>query len=520
MKTGKSIALLASLGAAAVCWACGEDEPLGRVEVVLVSDGGAPGDDDAPPGALARYVFLFIGDGMGSVQVRAAEAYLAAREEPDELEGSEKAHALRLSRLPVRGIQATSSHNSLITDSASAGTAIACGEKTNDRVIGLDPSLTRQLPSIAELARDEGRKVGIVTSVSLDHGTPAAFYAHVPSRDDYHDIGHALVQSGYDFFGGGGLLDPDGGGAGVTSRGNVLVAAQDAGYVIADSRDELEALRPGSPAIAMAPALDDRRGLFYEVDRERANDPTSHFSLAELTEKGVQLLHSGAGVSAGFFMMVEAGKIDWACHENDARTTIGEVLALDDAVGVALDFMGEHPDETLIVVTADHETGGMSLGFTGTGYGSALELLAAQKVSYLDLNQRVAALEAEGAPPAALADGPVDEWMLELFGIDYATLSDFERDRVDAAYAREVFGTSANTAEEDWLLYGGHHPLSVMVTRILANRAGVGWTSFMHTAAPVPVLADGAGAEAFAGHYENTEIAHKLARAMQLDWPD
>ncbi len=511
MKTGKWVGLLASLGAAAIVWGCGEDEPLGRVEV---------SDEGSPPGTLARYVFLFIGDGMGSVQIRAAEAYLAAGEEPDELAGSEKAQSLRLSRLPVQGILATSSNNSLITDSASAGTAIACGEKTNDRVIGLDPSLTRRLPSIAELARAAGQKVGIVTSVSLDHGTPAAFYAHVPSRDDYHEIGHALVASGFDYFGGGGLLDPDGVAAGVTPRGNVFATALDAGYAIADSREAFEALRPGTPAIAMSPSLDDRRGLFYEIDRERANDPTLHLSLAELTEKGVELLHSGSGVSDGFFMMVEGGKIDWACHDNDARTTIGEVLALDDAVSVALDFMDEHPDETLIVVTADHETGGLSLGFTGTGYGTALERLAAQKVSFYDLDLRVAALEAEGEPPAALADGPVDEWMLELFGVDYATLSEFERERVDAAYAREMFGTSANTADEDWLLYGGHHPLSVTVTRIVANRAGVGWASFMHTAAPVPVLAGGSGADAFAGHYENTEIAHKLARAMQLAWPD
>ncbi|HOU92197.1 MAG TPA: alkaline phosphatase [Polyangiaceae bacterium] len=511
------IGILAALGAASLLGACGKDERLGRLEP---GEGGAPPAGDVAPGAPARYVFLFIGDGMASVQVRATEAYLAAIEEPDEVAGSVKAKALRLSRLPVRGIQVNSSNNSLITDSASAGTAIASGEKTNDAVIGLDPTLTRSLPSIAEVAKAAGRKVGIVTSVSLDHGTPASFYAHVPSRNDFHDIGHALVASGFDYFGGGGLLDPDGTAAGVTPRGNVLDAALAAGYAVADSREEFEALAPGTPAIAMSPALDDRLGLFYEIDRVRADDPAHHLSLAELTEKGVALLHSGSGVSAGFFLMVEAGKIDWACHDNDARTTIGEVLALDDAVSVALDFMAQHPHDTLIVVTGDHETGGLSLGYTGTGYGTALEVLAGQQVSFLDLDQRVAALKDAGEPPPALADGPLDEVMLELFGLDYATLSDLERERVDAAYAREMFGTSANTAEEDWELYGGHHPFSVIVTRIVANRAGIGWTSFMHTAAPVPVLAGGADAEAFAGQYENTEIAHRLADAMELTLPD
>jgi len=519
MMRAHRIGILAVLGAALLLGACGKDEQLGRLERVEPGDGGAPPSDGAAPGTPARYVFLFIGDGMGSVQVRAAEAYLAAVEEPDEVEGSVKAKALRLSRLPVRGIQLTSSNNSLITDSASAGTAIASGEKTNDAVIGLDPTLTRPLPSIAELAKAAGRKVGIVTSVSLDHGTPASFYAHVPSRNDFYDIGHALVASGFDYFGGGGLLDPDGT-ASDAPRGNVLDAALAAGYAVADSREEFEALAPGTPALAMSPALDDRLGLYYEIDRARADDPSRHLSLAELTEKGVALLHSGSGVSAGFFLMVEAGKIDWACHVNDARTTIGEVLALDDAVSVALDFMAQHPHDTLIVVTGDHETGGLSLGYTGTGYGTALEVLAGQKVSFLDLDQRVAALQEVGEPPLALADGPLDEVMLELFGLDYATLSDLERERVDAAYAREMFGASANTAEEDWELYGGHHPFSVIVTRIVANRAGMGWTSFMHTAAPVPVLAGGARAEAFAGQYENTEIAHRLADAMGLALPD
>ncbi|MBN2195327.1 MAG: alkaline phosphatase [Polyangiaceae bacterium] len=504
--------LSATLGVVLLVGACGRDEPIHRVGVPLDTGG-------APAGQPAKYVFFFIGDGMASVQIHATEAYLAASEAPDEVGGSVKWKPLGMTALPVRGIQQSSSWNSLITDSASAGTALATGRRTNDAVVGLAPSLTTAYPTIAEVAKAAGMKIGIVTSASLDHATPASFYAHVPSRGNYYDIGHDLVASGFDYFGGGGFLDPDGTAAGDGSRGNVLEAAQRAGYEVTTTREDFEALEPGTRAIAISPALDDRQGIFYEIDRKYANDPASHISLAEFTEKGIELLSASSGTNAGFFMMVEGGKIDWACHENDARTVVGEVLSLDDAVGVAIDFADAHPGETLIVVTGDHETGGMSLGWAGTAYASATELLAGQKVSFLTFKQRIAAIQAAGDLPTSLADTTIDEDMLELFGVDYATLNPFEKARLDAAFARAMFGAVAS-AEEDYALYGGYNAISITVTRIVANRAGIGWTSFAHTAAPVPVLAGGAGAARFAGYYENTEIAHKFARSMGLVLPD
>lgn len=506
---------LASLGAGALLGACGVDERLGRFEAPP-----APTLDASAATPQARYVFLFIGDGMGSAQVSAAEAFLAARKEADEVGGSAKSSPLGMSRLPVRGVQRTSSYDSLITDSAAAGTALATGSRTNGGVIGLDPASGRPLTTIAELAKDSGMKVGIVTSVSLDHGTPAAFYAHVPSRGDYHEIGHALVASGFDYFGGGGLLDPDGAQAGATPHGNVLEAARDAGYAIARTRDAFSALAPGTPAVAIGPVLDDRQALYYELDRVGAADDTAHISLAELTRKGIDLLHSGAGRSQGFFLMVEGGKIDWACHVNDARTTIAETLALDDAVAVAVDFWQSHPAETLIVVTADHETGGLSLGWTGTGYSSALEVLAGQRVSFFALDQRIQRLRSAEDVAPTLAESPLATALSQDFALDYATLSAPERASLDAAYDRAMFAIVTTTPAEDRLLYGGHNALSVAATRILSQRAGLGWTTFAHTAVPVPVLAGGAGAEGFAGEYDNVEIAVRLARSMRLVLPD
>ncbi len=492
-------------GATGAPGAQGEQGPAGPV--------GTKGDTGTFESPAAKYVFLFIGDGMASVQVHAAEAYLANRKVHDDVGGSEKTEKLQMSTLPVEGLASTFPWNSLITDSAPAATAIATGKKTADGVISMDPTKTRNYTTISEAAKRAGMKVGVVSSVSIDHATPAVFYSHEPNRNSYHSIGHQLVTSGFDYFAGGGFVDVDGTRPGVTSKGNILSTAVGAGYELADTRAEFEALVPGKKALAINPVLDSAAALYYEIDRVHADDRPSHISLAEFTTKGIELLYTQN--EAGFFMMVEGGKIDWACHANDARTAIDDTIAFDDAVGVALSFMENHPHETLIVVTGDHETGGMSMGWAGTAYASHFELMEAQKVSFLALDARVAELKA--ASPAATLDlSPLVNEMETLLGLKYSSLTTFEKERLDAAYVKAMFGTSTNSAEEDSLLYGSYNPFSVTVTHILNNRAGIGWTSYAHTAVPVPVYAGGAGAEKFDGYYDNTDIAKKLAAAMRL----
>lgn len=468
------------------------------------------------PKARPKYVFLFIGDGMASVQIHAAEAYLANKAAHDDVGGTSKAQLLNMSRLPVQGMASTFPWNSLITDSAPAATALATGMKTADGVISMDPTKTQDYATIPEVAKAAGMKIGVVSSVSIDHATPAAFYAHEPSRNNYHYIGHDLVASGFDYFGGGGLVDPDGTRSGVTPRGNVIQAAVAAGYVVADDRAEFEKLARGKKAIAINPVLDGSKALYYEIDRVNANDSSSHISLAEFTRKGIELLKN----PRGFFMMVEGGKIDWTCHANDARTSIDDTIAFDDAVKVALDFMRQHPAETLVVVTGDHETGGLTMGWAGTGYASYFEKLEAQKVSYQEFDKKIAAFKAAGTPPASFDGTSLAADMKELIGLDYATLTAFDKKRLDNAYTKAMFGTSTNGAEEDGLLYGGDNPLSVTITHVLNNRAGIGWTSYSHTAVPVPVLAGGANAEMFDGFYDNTDVALRMAAAMRLELPN
>ena len=144
-------------------------------------------------GPPAKYVFLFIGDGMGIPQRTAAEKYAGQR--------------LAMDALPAQGVTTTFAADRFITGSAASATALASAQKTNIGMIGMTPD-KRPVKTVAEMAKEKGMRVGIVSSVSIDHATPAAFYAHVPSRSQYYDIDVALAESGFDLFAGGGLKDP------------------------------------------------------------------------------------------------------------------------------------------------------------------------------------------------------------------------------------------------------------------------------------------------------------------------
>ncbi|MFG0249460.1 MAG: alkaline phosphatase, partial [Phycisphaeraceae bacterium JB051] len=304
----------------------------------------------------AKYVFYFIGDGMGQLQREVGQQYLVG------VTGDNKAK-LEMDKLPVQGLIKTHSANASITDSAAAGTALSCGSKTNNGVICMSPDKQAKLTTLAEHVHKAGMKVGILTSVTLDHATPACFYAHQPSRKMVFQISQELAASPFEYFAGGGL-------SGQSANGidNLQVAEQN-GFHITRSRQALIDAKPGQRVIALNERVgSDRRPLPWEADR-MSND----ISLATFTEHAIRLMEN----DKGFFMMVEGGMIDWAGHGNAVRTMAHEVLALDHAIKAALDFYHKHPNDTLIVITADHETGGMQHdGQPNPAY------LAAQTTSY------------------------------------------------------------------------------------------------------------------------------------------
>ena len=257
--------------------------------------------------------------------------------------------------------------------------------------------------------------------------------------------------------------------------------------------------------------LADGDAMAYEVDRT-----DDMWSLADYVEKGIEVLDN----DNGFFMMCEGGKIDWACHANDAASAIHDTQALADAVQVAVDFAEEHPEETLILVTGDHETGGMTIGFAGTDYDTYLDLLENQKISYAKFDSDYVAAYKENKTPFEDVLKDIEA----LFGLktqgeegDKLVLTAYEQEQLRAAYEKSINGTAASQYEqEEYVLYGTYEPLSVTITHIINNKAGISFTSYSHTGLPVAVLAHGVNAEVFNGYYDNTEIYNKLADMLDV----
>ena len=445
-------------------------------------------------GERARYVFLMIGDGMGPAQRAAAELFADAKTMSTNPSGSIK--RLVMNDMPVAGLTYTHSANSLITDSAAAGTALACGQKTDNGVIAMDPTGKIKLTTIAERAKAAGMKVGIISSVSIDHATPACFYAHQPKRSSYRAIAMQLPQSGFDFFGGAAKPVDRSAGEGQMSP---IEAARAAGYSVVTTRAELAAVR-SAKVWAFDEPTDSAAAMSYAIDR-----PGDAMSLAEMTRKAIELLDN----PKGFFIMVEGGKIDWACHQNDAATAVHETLAFDAAVAQAVDFYRKHPSDTLVVVTADHETGGMTLGFAA-GRPLNPARLARQTMSHERFGQHVARWRDAGTTfDDAL---PV---IRQAFG--YEVLSPAELTRIKTAYAASMKPHhTPRKGSAEYALYGPRDPLTVTCLRLVGEQAGIGFASFSHTGVPVPTTAMGTGAERFSGYHDNTDIPHHIAEAMGL----
>lgn len=440
-----------------------------------------------------KYVFYFIGDGMGFSQVEAARFY-------SDSVLSDTA-ALAFTRFPISSSVRTFAANRYITGSAAAGTALSTGSKTSIGTLGLNQNHSDTLWSIAREFLNANKKVGIITSVSIDHATPAAFYAHVPVRNMYYSIGQQLFSSGYHFFGSGGFLDPMGKRLDTIVRPLYDIAAEK-GYAITSSFSNIDSiLSSGARSVIFsAPNPAGGSSLQYEIDRT-----DSDVSLADITRKAIEVLDN----PKGFFMMVEGGKIDWACHANDAATVIHEVRAFGSAVEVALEFYRKHPDETLIVVTADHETGGMSLGNRSNHYTNHLALLSGQTVSREKLHTILLGLRS-AAPRASFIR--VLDTLGKYTGLQLAALSTIERDMLFKAY-KTMFGSSVASQQT---IYGETDELARLAITILNRKAAIGWTTSSHSAEPVPVFAIGSGSNLFLKQLDNTDIPRLIRLAAGL----
>ncbi|MBR2962659.1 MAG: alkaline phosphatase [Lentisphaeria bacterium] len=477
-----------------------------------------------------KYVFLFIGDGMSLPQRMMAE----------EFSRSTTGKGLTINAMPVQGYSKTSSASNFITDSVASGTAIACGEKTNNGRIGMDAEGKKNLESVAELAKKNGRSVGILTSITINHATPASFYAHNVSRDNYYDIGLDLIKSGFDYFGGGGLQGNRNG------DNDIYKLAEKEGYTVA-YKDEVPKVDLKADKLFV-------RGhngqLPYAIDK-----PADEWGLAEYTQQCIDFLMLK---EKPFFVMVEGGNIDHHGHSNDAGASLRETMEMDRAVSVIMDFAKKHPNDTLLVVTGDHETGGLTLGFANTQYESSIYLLGNQKCSSDEFKNKVNQLADKILGPRRMGppgrrqenqenQAPQEEKTIkfddikplitENFGLIFdnqssngnngavqanlrsadrnarrklnLVLSKSEQDRIEEAFNRQ-FPNGKRAG------FGGGDAVANTVVAIFDNKSSVGWTSGAHTALPVDTSSYGVNASVFGGMYENSDIAKKLKAIISV----
>ena len=441
----------------------------------------------------AKYVFYFIGDGMGVNQVNGTEMYLA------EQEGRIGVKPLLFTTFPAGTMATTFSATNSVTDSSAAGTALATGEKTYNGAVSMDDD-KNVLSTVAERAKKAGRKVGIATSVSVDHATPAAFYAHQPNRSRYYEIALDLPKAGFDFYAGSGFLKPTTT-ADKKEAPNVFPIIEEAGYTIARGLDEYkEKAADAKKMILIQKEGAEPSCLPYAIDHEEGD-----LTLPEITESAVTFLSKGN--KKGFFLMVEGGKIDWACHSNDPVTVFEEVIDLDNAVRVAYEFYKKHPKETLIVVTADHETGGMGLGIGK--YELHLKSLLNQKQSQDLLSKAITDLRKDKAGKASWNE--IKDLLTEKMGFWKELPLTWEQEKMLRDEYEQSFVKNKVVFEES--LYARTEPLAAAARKVMSQIAMVGWTSSSYTAGYVPVFAIGAGADLFTGKMDNTEIPKRIAKA-------
>ena len=386
----------------------------------------------------------------------------------------------------AQGILTTASLHSPVTDSAAASSAWASGSLVANGSLNYLPDGTRLAP-IGPLAQDAGRRVGLVTTTRITHATPAGFAAVVPSRNLEDAVAEQLL--GIDVLMGGGRRHFDA--SKRADRADLLATFRAAGYSIATDASDL-----GQPKADPFLGLFDDSHLPMSIDRRA--DPALERSvptLAAMTESALRRL---AIDDRGFLLQVEGGRVDHAAHANDAAGLLWDQVALDDALGVTLDFAASR-DDTLVVFATDHGNANPGLSGMGSGYRGSAEAfatLAQSNHSFEWMLPRLAKLEREGGGDEAIA-----AFILEHTGCP----SDARRlATLRQALRREaVDETNPQLANPEGQL-----------GRLLSGRCGVGWVGTSHTADWVTVLATGPGRERFEGMHTHPEVFERIADAM------
>lgn len=431
----------------------------------------------------AKYVFYFIGDGMGINQVYGTELYNAAMGNGD--------GRLSFTCFPVR-TYVTNHTNYGVTDSAAAGTALATGVKTKNGYLGVNEA-GEPVGNIAEVAQQMGYATGVATNVGVNHATPSAFYSHCKDRDDYLVLTTQLIEGKMSFAAGANFLCRSKSGL---KPKDMIQRAEEAGFKVTQKPEEAARVK-GQRVILLGESLE-RKNMPYALDRDKKES-----SIVDFTRAAIQYLERAS--DKGFLLMVEGGRIDYACHDNDATATFLEINDLNASVQLALDFYERHPNETLIIVTSDHETGGMIVGYKK--YQVRLDRLATQDISMEALTDVMQRMRESGKTDWE----DMQTLLKERLGLwDKVTLRDKDEKTLRKTFEKNFLVNGEKVVG----LYNSNEKMASEAVKILNKRAYIDWISLSHTGSQVPLWVKGAGFENFYDCYDNTDIPKMIAKAM------
>ncbi len=430
-----------------------------------------------------KYIFYYIGDGMGMGPIVAAQNYnrlILKNDKP-----------LTMMQMPVVGWALTYSASSDITDSAAAGTALATGSKTKNYMLGMNAD-TVAVTSIAKILHDRGYGVAIATSVAPDDATPGAFFAHVPNRSMTYQIGCDMAASGYEFVAGAGLRGTE-----TDGKPNDLLDRFAAEGVQIVRGPEGAASITAARALLLNNEGSSRSNIGYTIDSIQGT-----LTLPLIASTALKQLERTSPDK--FFMMIEGGNIDHALHGNDAGASIKEIINFDEALKVAYDFYLAHPDETLIVVTADHDTGGMAIVRSGD-------------IGNIDY-QKVSKEEFSNFCKAMLKTRNIFTWddMKAYMSENLGFFTHIPVSEADETKLKKLFDDTfelRNTADQK-TLYANFNAFAVEVFNMFNNAVGVTFCTTSHAGNAVPVFAVGVGADLFKGFNNNIDLPAAILKAV------
>ena len=522
--------------------------PKGQQSGGLVAGAEVETHSSQPDSPGVKNVILMIGDGMGLQQVSQAVLYRQLRQPTQS--------PLALETLldsPNSGLMRTSSYGDIVTDSAAAATVMACGMKTLNEMVGMDPN-GYPCETILEKAAKQGKATGLVSTARLTHATPAGFVAHQVFRNMENEIAEDIVEDhDVNVLLSGGIryfipqfqdevkqipmkssqlaecrdIDPQVDGTSKRKdQKNLIASAKSKGYQFVCNREQLEklAIRDDTKVLGLFSS-----SVFPMVQERNAIGTLP--DLAAMTRSALDILQRDQD---GFFLMVEGGLIDYAGHDNDAGTMLQETLDFDRAVAVAVDFVKKNP-QTLLIVTADHETGGFGFAYgkkisfemalpSGLRYQKPYDFAPFTRFDYLvgqkkSFRAMLGPIEAKLYPETGKEEHSygLEQAAKDLVQVVQAN-SDFT---LSEAQAREVLERKPGKSDAEphdfgsFYVHASVHP--DMLGRVLADQSSTVWATGTHTSTPVPVMALGPDrySKQVQGFIDNTQITKIIEDAYQ-----